>query len=133
MGVSRVNVAEAKKKKHRVKSNYVVLASVFYSSCKKEKLLALTKYQYWVSHTAQSLCPTLSLALSLLSIKEHELTKIILRYSGLTTRSTTAASSPLMLLELAASAISHSNASKTAFTLTLHKHASSRHPTPRAQ
>jgi hypothetical protein len=47
--VSRVNVAEAKKRKHRVKSNYTILASVFYSSCKKEKLLALSKYQYWVS------------------------------------------------------------------------------------
>lgn len=57
MGESRVNVAEAKKKKHRVKSNYVVLASVFYSSCKKEKLLTLTKYQYWVSHTVQSFYP----------------------------------------------------------------------------
>ncbi|KAG8162307.1 hypothetical protein KVR01_008072 [Diaporthe batatas] len=43
-----VNVAEAKKRKHRMKSNYAILASVFYSSCKKEKLLALTKYQYWI-------------------------------------------------------------------------------------
>ncbi|POS74170.1 pentalenene synthase [Diaporthe helianthi] len=43
-----VNVAEAKKRKHRTKSNYAILASVFYSSCKKEKLLALTKYQYWI-------------------------------------------------------------------------------------
>jgi hypothetical protein len=47
--VFRVKVAEEKKRKHRIKSNYAILASVFYSSCKKEKLLALTKYQYWVS------------------------------------------------------------------------------------
>ncbi|KAH0420493.1 terpene cyclase [Colletotrichum camelliae] len=48
MCVSSVNIAEEKKSKHRTKSNYTILASVFYSSCKKEKLLTLTKYQYWI-------------------------------------------------------------------------------------
>lgn len=63
-----MNVAEAKKIKHRIKSNYTVLASVFYSSCKKEKLLALAKYQYWVS----KFCLPQSLPRS---VQEYELTK----------------------------------------------------------
>lgn len=44
---------EAKKVKHRNKSNYVLLASVFYPHCKKEKLLWMTKYEYWVSQVMQ--------------------------------------------------------------------------------
>lgn len=60
MCVTRVNVAEAKKRKHRIKSNYAILASVFYSSCKQEKLLALTKYQYWVSRKVHLFLPVSS-------------------------------------------------------------------------
>lgn len=55
--MSRVNVAEEKKTKHRIKSNYVMLASVFYPRCEKEKLLVLTKYEYWVSYRPQSISP----------------------------------------------------------------------------
>jgi hypothetical protein len=42
-------VLEIKKTKYREKADFAILASAFYSECKKEKLLALTKYQYWVS------------------------------------------------------------------------------------
>lgn len=44
---------ESKKVKHRTKSDYVLLASVFYPHCKKEKLLWMTKYEYWVSQAMQ--------------------------------------------------------------------------------
>lgn len=53
MCLSRVNMPEAKKVKHRTKSDYVLLASVFYPHCKKEKLLWMTKYEYWVSQAMQ--------------------------------------------------------------------------------
>lgn len=55
-----MNVAEEKKRKHRIKSNYAILASVFAPRCKKEKLLVLTKYEYWVSHRPRSISPGLS-------------------------------------------------------------------------
>ncbi|KAF3806851.1 hypothetical protein GCG54_00007101 [Colletotrichum gloeosporioides] len=45
-GLRSVNIAEEKKIKHRKKGNYTIMASVFDSRCKKEKLLTLTKYEY---------------------------------------------------------------------------------------
>ncbi|TLD19071.1 hypothetical protein PspLS_09812 [Pyricularia sp. CBS 133598] len=43
-----VNLPEMKKRLYREQGNFAILASVFYSDCKKETLMALTKYQYWI-------------------------------------------------------------------------------------
>lgn len=43
-----VNVAEEKKLKHRTRGNYTLLAGIYYPHCKKEKMLALSQFLYWV-------------------------------------------------------------------------------------
>ena len=43
-----VDVAEDKKIKHRAKGNYTLLTAVYYPHCKKEKMLALAQFLYWV-------------------------------------------------------------------------------------
>ncbi|RYP18528.1 hypothetical protein DL765_003903 [Monosporascus sp. GIB2] len=43
-----VNVAEKKKIKHRTRGNYTLLTAVYYPFCKKEKMLALTQFLYWI-------------------------------------------------------------------------------------
>ena len=44
-----VDVSEEKKIKHRARGNYTSLTAVYYPGCKKEKMLALTQFLYWVS------------------------------------------------------------------------------------
>ncbi|KAI1478056.1 putative pentalenene synthase [Daldinia eschscholtzii] len=43
-----VDVAEEKKAKHRSRGNYALLAAVTYPRCKKEKLLTIAKFLYWI-------------------------------------------------------------------------------------
>ncbi|KAI0200937.1 terpene synthase [Astrocystis sublimbata] len=46
--LSTVNVAEEKKVKHRVRGNYTLLTAMYYPHCKKDKMLALTQFLYWI-------------------------------------------------------------------------------------
>lgn len=50
-GHTRVNVAEKKKAKHRARGNYTLLTAVYYPHCKKDKMLVLSQFLYWVSLT----------------------------------------------------------------------------------
>ncbi|KAI0390734.1 terpene synthase [Xylariaceae sp. FL0594] len=43
-----VNVAEWKKAKHRARGNYTLLAAVYYPHCKKDKMLVITRFLYWI-------------------------------------------------------------------------------------
>ncbi|KAI0007588.1 putative pentalenene synthase [Xylariaceae sp. FL0662B] len=43
-----VNVAEIKKTKHRARGNYTLLTAAYYPHCKKEKMLVLTQFLYWI-------------------------------------------------------------------------------------
>ncbi|KAL7941420.1 terpene synthase [Trichoderma barbatum] len=43
-----VNVAEEKKAKHRARGNYTLLTGVYYPHCKKEKMLVLSQFLYWI-------------------------------------------------------------------------------------
>ncbi|KAI1141424.1 putative pentalenene synthase [Hypoxylon sp. FL0543] len=43
-----VNVAEDKKAKHRARGNYTLLAAIYYPHCKKDKMLTLAKFLYWI-------------------------------------------------------------------------------------
>lgn len=43
-----VNVAEKKKAKHRARGNYTLLTAVYYPHCKKDKMLTLSKFLYWI-------------------------------------------------------------------------------------
>ncbi|KAI0601129.1 terpene synthase [Biscogniauxia sp. FL1348] len=43
-----VNLPEDKKAKHRARGNYTLLTAVYYPNCKKEKMLALDQFLYWV-------------------------------------------------------------------------------------
>ncbi|KAI1437061.1 terpene synthase [Xylaria sp. CBS 124048] len=43
-----VNVDERKKAKHRALGNYTLLTAVYYPHCKKDKMLALTQFLYWI-------------------------------------------------------------------------------------
>ncbi|KAJ8131346.1 hypothetical protein O1611_g2279 [Lasiodiplodia mahajangana] len=43
-----VNVDEKKKAKHRARGNYTVLTAVYYPHCKKEKMLVLAQFLYWI-------------------------------------------------------------------------------------
>ncbi|KAI1504814.1 terpene synthase [Biscogniauxia marginata] len=43
-----VNISEKKKAKHRARGNYTLLAAAYYPDCKKEKMLALAQFLYWV-------------------------------------------------------------------------------------
>ncbi|UKZ89674.1 uncharacterized protein TrAFT101_004716 [Trichoderma asperellum] len=43
-----VNVAKEKKLKHRTRGNYTLLAGIYYPHCKKEKMLALSQFLYWI-------------------------------------------------------------------------------------
>ncbi|KAL6901146.1 hypothetical protein GGI43DRAFT_383486 [Trichoderma evansii] len=43
-----VNVAEEKKLKHRARGNYTLLAGIYYPHCKKEKMLTLSQFLYWI-------------------------------------------------------------------------------------
>ncbi|KAI0178728.1 putative pentalenene synthase [Hypoxylon sp. FL1284] len=43
-----VDVAEKKKAKHRARGNYTLLTAVYYPHCKKDKMLVLTKFLYWI-------------------------------------------------------------------------------------
>jgi len=47
--LSSVNVDEKKKAKHRARGNYTLLTAIYYPDCKKDKMLALTQFLYWVS------------------------------------------------------------------------------------
>ncbi|KAI1486181.1 terpene synthase [Biscogniauxia mediterranea] len=44
-----VNLPEDKKAKHRARGDYTLLTAVYYPECKKEKMLALTQFLYWVN------------------------------------------------------------------------------------
>ncbi|KAI1809372.1 terpene synthase [Poronia punctata] len=43
-----VNVTEDKKAKHRARGNYTLLTAVYYPHCKKDKMLVLTQFLYWI-------------------------------------------------------------------------------------
>jgi len=43
-----VNVEKHKKTKHRQRGNYTWLAAAYYSDAKKEKILLLAQFLYWV-------------------------------------------------------------------------------------
>jgi hypothetical protein len=50
---SSVNVDEKKKAKHKAHGNYTLLTAVYYPHCKKDKMLVLTQFLYWVSLTTK--------------------------------------------------------------------------------
>ncbi|KAI5861408.1 terpene synthase [Durotheca rogersii] len=43
-----VNVAQRKKAKHRALGDYTTLTALYYPHCKKEKMLPLAKFLYWI-------------------------------------------------------------------------------------
>ncbi|KAI1100937.1 putative pentalenene synthase [Jackrogersella minutella] len=43
-----IDVAEKKKAKHRARGNYTFLTGVYYPHCNKDKMLALSKFLYWI-------------------------------------------------------------------------------------
>ncbi|KAJ2993670.1 hypothetical protein NUW58_g1771 [Xylaria curta] len=43
-----VNVHEQKKAKHRARCNYTLLTAVYYPHCKKDKMLVLAQFLYWI-------------------------------------------------------------------------------------
>ncbi|KAJ8120754.1 hypothetical protein ONZ43_g2619 [Nemania bipapillata] len=43
-----VNIDEKKKAKHRARGNYTLLTAVYYPHCKKDKMLVLTQFLYWI-------------------------------------------------------------------------------------
>ncbi|KAI2464668.1 putative pentalenene synthase [Annulohypoxylon bovei var. microspora] len=43
-----VNIAEKKKAKHRARGNYTFLTGVYYPYCKKDKMLTIAKFLYWI-------------------------------------------------------------------------------------
>ncbi|KAF3070170.1 Presilphiperfolan-8-beta-ol synthase [Trichoderma lentiforme] len=43
-----VNVAEEKKAKHRARGNYTLLTGIYYPHCKKDKMLVLSQFLYWI-------------------------------------------------------------------------------------
>ncbi|KAI1080065.1 terpene synthase [Whalleya microplaca] len=43
-----IHVSEKKKAKHRSRGNYAFLTAVYYPHCKKDKMLPLTKFLYWI-------------------------------------------------------------------------------------
>jgi len=43
-----INIEEQKKIKHRLRGNYTWLAAAYYSDSKKENLLLLSQFLYWV-------------------------------------------------------------------------------------
>ncbi|KAI1387589.1 terpene synthase [Hypoxylon trugodes] len=46
--LAEVNVPEHKKAKHRARGDYTFLTAAYYPHCKKDKMLLLTKYLYWI-------------------------------------------------------------------------------------
>lgn len=46
--IQSVNVAEEKKAKHRARGNYTLLTGIYYPHCKKDKMLVLSQFLYWV-------------------------------------------------------------------------------------
>ncbi|KAI0873420.1 terpene synthase [Hypoxylon argillaceum] len=43
-----VNIDEKKKAKHRTRGDYTSLTAVYYPDCKKNKMLVLTQFLYWI-------------------------------------------------------------------------------------
>ncbi|KAI0443502.1 terpene synthase [Xylaria telfairii] len=43
-----VNIEEKKKTKHRVRGNYTLLTAIYYPHCKKDKMLVLSQFLYWI-------------------------------------------------------------------------------------
>ncbi|KAI1132846.1 terpene synthase [Nemania abortiva] len=43
-----INIDERKKAKHRARGNYTFLTAVYYPHCKKDKMLVLTQFLYWI-------------------------------------------------------------------------------------
>ncbi|KAI1737472.1 terpene synthase [Xylaria scruposa] len=43
-----VNLDEKKKAKHRARGNYTLLTAIYYPHCKKDKMLVLSKFLYWI-------------------------------------------------------------------------------------
>lgn len=52
--IQSVNVAEEKKAKHRARGNYTLLTGIYYPHCKKDKMLVLSQFLYWVCMDIQS-------------------------------------------------------------------------------
>ncbi|TRX95656.1 hypothetical protein FHL15_003614 [Xylaria flabelliformis] len=43
-----VNLDEKKKAKHRARGNYTLLTAIYYPYCKKDKMLVLSQFLYWI-------------------------------------------------------------------------------------
>ncbi|KAI1353791.1 terpene synthase [Xylaria sp. FL0043] len=43
-----INIDEKKKAKHRARGNYTLLTAVYYPHCKKDKMLVLSQFLYWI-------------------------------------------------------------------------------------
>ncbi|KAI0408463.1 terpene synthase [Xylaria palmicola] len=43
-----LNIDEKKKAKHRARGDYTLLTAVYYPHCKKDKMLVLSKFLYWI-------------------------------------------------------------------------------------
>ncbi|KAI0483601.1 terpene synthase, partial [Xylaria cf. heliscus] len=43
-----VNIDEKKKAKHRARGNYTLLTAIYYPHCKKDKMLVLSQFLYWI-------------------------------------------------------------------------------------
>ncbi|KAI0097267.1 terpene synthase [Nemania sp. FL0031] len=43
-----INIDEKKKAKHRARGNYTFLTAVYYPHCKKDKMLVLSQFLYWI-------------------------------------------------------------------------------------
>ncbi|KAI0554081.1 terpene synthase [Xylaria curta] len=43
-----VNLDEKKKAKHRARGNYTLLTAIYYPHCKKDKMLVLSQFLYWI-------------------------------------------------------------------------------------
>lgn len=46
--ISRIHIAEGTKARHRERGNYTLLAAIYYPHCKKDKMLVLFQFLYWV-------------------------------------------------------------------------------------
>ncbi|KAI0863952.1 terpene synthase [Xylaria cubensis] len=43
-----INLDEKKKAKHRARGNYTLLTAIYYPHCKKDKMLVLSQFLYWI-------------------------------------------------------------------------------------
>ncbi|GAP88424.1 putative terpene synthase [Rosellinia necatrix] len=46
--LTTINIDEKKKAKHRARGNYTLLTAIYYPHCKKDKMLVLSQFLYWI-------------------------------------------------------------------------------------